>query len=452
MLSVLLPKNRRLTGCRQKETARLAYSFSQGIGLSRIPNLIVTLVLLVAAGATMAAGSGGINAPGQHDKPYLILISIDGFRWDFQDLASTPALDQITANGIRAERMIPVFPTLTFPNHYSIATGLYPANHRLIGNKFPNKSRTGFYSLTDRETVQDGSWYGGQPIWVAAEKSGMVSAAYFFVGTEAPVDDVPMTYWHQFDASVPGITRVEQALDWLAMSDDRRPHLITLYFEDVDTATHRYAPGSDQSLASIERVDSYIAALMGGISDLPFAENVYVVIVSDHGQAARKLDEAPFIIGNVTDLDGLTVVDHGAATFIYFPEEDRGLATVICDAINDSWQHGSAMLRKDLPKSWRATEEAGFADIVVQADPGYMVFSTPLQALTASRGDHGWAREFEDMHGIFMATGPRLPKGEVVPAIEAVDVYPLLMNILELPITTPIDGDAIKLVRLLSDQ
>lgn len=401
----------------------------------------MALFLLGAAACAVAAGSGGVNAPDQRDKPYLILVSIDGFRWDYRDLVETPALDRIAAGGVRAERMIPVFPTLTFPNHYSIATGLYPANHRLIGNEFPSKDRSKFYSLSDRETVQDGSWYGGQPIWVAAEKSGLVTAAYYFVGTEAPVDGVPMTYWHQFDASVPGVVRVEQALEWLAMPDDRRPHLITLYFEDVDTATHRYAPGSDQSLASIERVDAYIAALMAGIGELPIADNVYVIIVSDHGQSARNLDDAPFIIESVTDLDGLTVVDHGAATFIYFPEKDPDLAVVIRDAINESWQHGSAMLRKDLPGSWRATEEAGFADIVAQADPGYMIFSTPARAKGASRGDHGWAREFEDMHGIFMATGPRLPKGERIPAIEAVDVYPLLMEILKLPITTPIDGD-----------
>jgi predicted AlkP superfamily pyrophosphatase or phosphodiesterase len=418
--------------------------------LRRIQYLAATLFLLAAAGAALAAGSGGVNAPEQRDKPYLILVSIDGFRWDFQGLADTPALDQITASGIRAERMIPVFPTLTFPNHYSIATGLYPANHRLIGNKFPSKDRSRFYSLGNREAVQDGSWYGGQPVWVAAEKSGMVTAAYYFVGTEAPVDGVPMTYWHQFDATVPGIARVEKALDWLAMADDGRPHFITLYFEDVDTATHRYGPASDQSLASIERVDSYIAALMAGVNALPIADKVYVVIVSDHGQAARKLDASPFIMENVADLDGLTVIDHGAAAFIYLPDEDPDFAIAVRDAINESWQHGRAMLRRELPRSWRATEAAGFADIVAQAEPGYLVFSTLAQAKGASRGDHGWARESEDMHGIFMAAGPRLPKGETVPAIEAVDVYPLLMEILELPITTPIDGDPLLLRNYLS--
>ncbi len=388
-----------------------------------------------------AAGSGGINAPDQRDKPYLVLVSIDGFRWDYQDAYNTPTLDRIAANGIRAERMIPVFPTLTFPNHYSIATGLYPANHRLIGNKFPSKDRTRFYSLRDRKAVEEGSWYGGQPIWVAAEKNGLVSAAYFFVGTEAPIDNVPMTYWHAYDASVPGQERVDQALAWLSMPEDTRPHMITLYFEDVDVATHRFGPGTDPSIAAIERVDGYLDRLIEGISALPIADEVYVVVVSDHGQSTVLRSEPPFIIDSVVSLDGLTVVDHEAAVFLYLPEPDLQLAVGIRDAINESWEHGKAMLRSGVPKDWRVTAAAGFADIIVQADPGYTVYTSGRIAASSSRGGHGWAREFEDMHGIFLASGPGLQKGVRIPEIDVVDVYPLMMEILGLPVTTPVDSN-----------
>ena len=219
-----------------------------------------------------AGGSGGKNLPGQQNKPYLILISIDGFRWDYQDRYDTPAMDRIAADGIRADAMQPVFPTLTFPNHYSIATGLYPANHGLIGNRFFSPDRGRFYSLYDRHTVQDGSWYGGEPVWVAAERNGMVTAAYYFVGTEAPVNDIPLSHWRPFDPSVSGSRRVEQVLDWLNMEDEQRPHLITLYFEDVDSATHQHGPGSSQSIAAIERVDGYLGQLIAGIEALSIAE------------------------------------------------------------------------------------------------------------------------------------------------------------------------------------
>lgn len=411
---------------------------------------LIWLALFVAS-TTLAQGSGGINAPEHRDKPYLVLISLDGFRWDFQGRYDTPALDRIAANGVRAERMIPVFPTLTFPNHYSIATGLYPASHRLIGNTFPNADLSDWYSIRRREAVQDGSWYSGEPIWVAAEKAGMVTAAYYFVGTEADIQGIPMTYWHPFDASVPGMDRVDKVLEWLSMPDEQRPHLITLYFEDVDTATHLFGPDSAQSIAAIERVDGYLDALLKGIDALPHGDDVYLVVVSDHGLLAKKLDEQILVIDEVVDTDGLNIVDHGAAAFIYFPEDDPLRAQTFRDAINKVWQHGKAMLREETPPAWRVTEEAGFADIIVQADPGYLVYSTEDRVQRRSRGDHGWAPEAEGMHAIFLASGPRLPKGQSIGAINAIDVYPLMMEILGIPITTPIDSDPERLTELLDN-
>lgn len=398
-------------------------------------------LLLLLSGIAIFAGSGCVNTPEQRDKPYLILVSIDGFRWDYQDLYDTPNLDHIAASGVKAERMIPVFPTLTFPNHYSIATGLYPANHRLIENQFPSKDRKRFYSLRDRESVHDASWYAGEPVWVAAERNGVISAAYFFVGTEAPINGIHPTYWHTFDHKIPGNDRVDQVIEWLSLPEDQRPHMITLYFEDVDSSTHRYGPGSDQSVAAIRQTDDYLGRLLAGVADLPVADHVYIIVVSDHGQSAIKQDAEPFILESVVSLDGLTVVDHGSSAFIYLPEPDPGRAITIRNAINNTWKHGKAMLREEAPDAWRATEEAGFAEIIVQADPQYLVFSSADRARNPSLGDHGWAPEFQDMHGIFLATGPRLPKGERIPAIDVIDVYPLMMEILELPVTKPVDGD-----------
>jgi predicted AlkP superfamily pyrophosphatase or phosphodiesterase len=395
-------------------------------------------------------GTGGINAPEQRDKPYLILISIDGFRWDYQDVYETPVLDQIAENGVRADALIPVFPTLTFPNHYSIATGLYPANHGLLRNRFPSKDRRSFFSLRDREAVEDGSWYRGEPIWVAAEKYGMVSAAFFFVGTEADVGGIRLSYWNSFDESISGKRRVDQVVEWLAMPDDKRPHLITLYFEHVDTASHRAGPGSKKSVTAIKRVDEYLGRLLAGIDRLSLTDDVYIVVVSDHGQTAVNGEAKPFFIDSVANINDITVVDHGAAAFLYFPEPDRQRSEAIRTAINNAWERGRAMLRHETPDSWHVSNDSGFADIIVQADPGYVVYSSRKRSRGASIGDHGWAPEHEEMRGIFLANGPRLPKGKRIPAVNAVDVYPLMIEILEIPLTMPIDGDPRKLTSLLS--
>ena len=276
----------------------------------------------------------------------------------------------------------------------------------------------------------------------------MVTAASYFDGTEDDVGGIIMTYWPQFDASVPGAERVDKAIEWLSMPTATRPHLITLYFEDVDTATHQFAAGSPESIAAVERVDGYLARLLDGIEALPIANDVYIIIVSDHGQRAFVDGAVPFIISDAVDLDGLTVVDHGASTYIYFPEPDRERAVTIRDTINTRWEHGKAMLREETPESWRTTEEAGFADIILVADPGYGALSG-LREPSSVKSTHGWSPEVQAMHGFFLASGPRLPNGETIGPINVVDVYPLMMEILGLPVTTTIDGDASALVPLL---
>jgi hypothetical protein len=153
---------------------------------------------------TYVVGTGGRNSESRLESPYLILISIDGFRWDYLNLYPAPAIEQLAVSGLSAQALVPVFPTLTFPNHYSIATGLYPANHGIVANRFPGLDQDDWYSYRNRDTVEDGRWYGGEPIWVAAERHGLVSAAYFFVGTEAPVNGISPTHWFNFDQEVPG--------------------------------------------------------------------------------------------------------------------------------------------------------------------------------------------------------------------------------------------------------
>lgn len=404
-----------------------------------------------SASAAQAVGSGGVNAPEHADKPYLVLVSLDGFRWDYQDLYDAPALDRIAENGVRAERMLPVFPTLTFPNHYSIATGLFPANHRLIGNHFPGENGDGWYTIRDREAVQDGRWYAGEPVWVAAEKAGMVTAAYFFVGTEADIQGVEMTHWNAFDQHVPSETRVTQVLDWLALPAAQRPHLVTLYFETVDSVTHKYGPGSAESIAAISEVNVHLEQLLDGIEALPHGEQVYVVVVSDHGQLPSQFDREIMFLDAHVAIEGLTIVDHASSVYIWLSEAHKQRARQIVDAINANWDHGRAILREEAPEAWRVTAEAGFADVIVMADPGYLVASTP-EKLSGSLGNHGWSPEAEGMHAIFLAQGPRLPNGQRIGPIRAVDVYPLMLQILGLPVPQDIDGDPGRLLPLLDSE
>ena len=396
------------------------------------------------------SGSGGVNAPAQRDKPYLILISIDGFRWDYQDLYKTPALDRLAARGVRAESLQPVFPTLTFPNHYSIATGLYPANHGIVANDFPDPDSDDWYFYQRPEIVQQGRWYDGEPIWVAAEKNGMVSAAFFFIGTEADIGGIKPTFWNQFDYDISGCRRVAQVLEWLEMPAETRPHLITLYFEHVDVGTHAYGVGSRESVREINRVDRYLGRLMDGIDKLPHGEDVYIILVSDHGQSGYDREAKVLVLNKVIKLDGITIVGGGSYAFLYFDKKDPARANQIRDEINRVWRHGRAWLPEEAPESWHINGESGFADVIVQPEPHFAVVSGKDENYELLHGNHGWEPSFKDMHGIFIAAGPRLPEGEMIGTIDNVDIYPLMMEILEIPLTTPIDGDPSSLTNILS--
>ena len=395
-------------------------------------------------------GSGGTNSAWARDRPYLILLSIDGFRWDYLDKYPAPAIEQLASTGVKATALLPVFPTLTFPNHYSLATGLYPANHGIVANNFPGTDRNDWYAYKDRSTVQDGRWYGGEPIWVAAEKHGMVSAAYFFVGTEAPVGGIAPTHWFGFDREVPGERRVDQVLAWLAEPPDTRPHMITLYFEEVDEASHRYGPGTAESIQAIANVDRHVGRLTAGIDALAIGDQVTVVIVSDHGQSSYRQDVEPLILDEVVELDDFAVVDGGSYAFLFALQDDSARLSEVRDAINQSWENGRALLREELPDSFHAGGDSRFPEIVVLADPQFGVIGSADRHYIMTRGDHGWSPEFPDMHGIFIAAGPRLPQGEIIDPLSVVDVYPLLREILELP-QIDVDGDASVLLPLLRE-
>jgi predicted AlkP superfamily pyrophosphatase or phosphodiesterase len=385
-------------------------------------------------------GSGAHNAPGNADSPYLVLISIDGFRWDYRSLFPTPALDRIARSGVRAESMRPVFPSLTFPNHYSIATGLYPAEHGIVHNHFPDEVRNAWYHLWDRSSVEDPRWYGGEPIWVTAEKSGLVTAAYYFVGTEAAIRGVSPSHWRSFDATVPGGDRVAQVVDWLTWAADRRPHLVTLYFEHVDTAGHDFGLGSPQLAAAVAEVDTNIGRLLDAIDEMSIAENVYVLVVSDHGQANYVDPESTLILEDHIDLAGLEVVAGGAYAWIYQRQPDRERALAIRDSINGSWAHGHAVLRDEAPADWRVNDSPRFPEIFVVPDPGYAVVAEQDAVQRLKQGDHGWVPSNKAMHGIFLAAGPGLPEGVTIGEVSPVEIYPLMLELLRIDAPLPATG------------
>lgn len=381
-------------------------------------------------------GTGGANDPSVAGQPHFVLVSFDGFRPDYLDRFDTPGFDRLAARGVQAAGLVSVFPSLTFPAHYSIATGLHPEAHGVVGNRFYDPARGEEFDYRERADAQDGSWWGGEPIWVTAETQGMVAAAFFFPGTEADIGGVRPSHWRPYDGSVPNGERIEQVLAWLALPAAERPHLITLYFSLVDSAGHRLGPKHADMRESVEAADRLLGRLMDGLDALPHAQRIGLVVVSDHGMAEPDPDRLP-VLPQTAGLRGARLVAAGPSISVHVGDVDRGAA--LRDELNGRLAHARAYLREELPPHLHARGNARIGDILVMPEGTGMVLLGANYAPPA--GMHGWDPTLPAMHGIFLAAGPGIEAGTTLPAVDAVGVYPLLAHLLGLTPSPEIAGE-----------
>ncbi|MDX1460395.1 MAG: ectonucleotide pyrophosphatase/phosphodiesterase [Xanthomonadales bacterium] len=411
--------------------------------------LIVCLVLVTqVAAAEPFRSSGGKNAARHFATPSLVLVSIDGFGAGMLSLREARNLRRIAAEGVRAERLLPVFPTLTFPNHYSIVTGLFPARHGIVANDFPLEDGS-WYRIRIRPAVADGANYSGVPVWVAAESQGMVSASFFWVGSEADIRGVRPTHFRVFDKNVKPRKRVSQVLKWLREPASTRPRFISMYFEQVDDNSHWYGPGSSKALDAVARIDRQVGRLYRGIRRLGDGNAVNLVIVSDHGQATHLPQAETFSLAGRIDLEGIQPVDGDSYLFLYFDHPDQQRAASIRDRVNAAWKHGRAFTSEDAPPAWQISGSPRFPDVLLVADVGYRVISDLENAGDAHPGDHGWRPEAPEMHGIFIANGPSLRRGVETGPVRNIDLYPMLLKVLGLEAMEAYDGDPEALAHVL---
>ena len=386
-------------------------------------------------------GSGGINHESVLDRPYVVLVSFDGFRPDYLDRLDTPSFDRLAEAGVTAEGLIPVFPSLTFPSHYSIATGLYPEHHGIVGNRFYDPARGEEFNFRGGDAARGGSWWEGEPLWVTAETQGMVAAAFFFPGTDAAIQDIRPTHWRPYDSAVPNAARVEQVLAWLSAPAEGRPHLVTLYFSMVDGAGHNLGPDAAAMGSAVGLADRMLGLLIDGIDRLPYGERVYLVVVSDHGMAPVDPDrqiELPALV----NLSGVRAVPTGPGMSLYLNGGRGGL--LLRDNLNARLDGARAYLRDELPAHLHFTASARVGDVVVVPEEGVLVgFRRDASPPVAM---HGWDPTLRSMHGIFLARGPGIRPASRIAVFENIHIYPWLARLLRLRANEGIDGDEAVLI------
>jgi predicted AlkP superfamily pyrophosphatase or phosphodiesterase len=386
---------------------------------------IVTLVLAVL-GFAWSAGERAAAQPA--DDPLLILVSFDGFRWDYLDRAPAPNLHRLAARGVRARGLIPSFPTKTFPNHYTLVTGLYPGHHGVVANNMRDVPTGRVFSLSRKAEVRDPMWWaGGTPLWVTAEREKRRAGTMFWPGSEAVIGGIRPSYWVPYDEVMSGIARVDQVLRWLDLPRTRRPAFVTLYFEDTDDAGHRQGPDSDAVRAAIERLDGYLGRLLQGLEKRGLAQRANVVVVSDHGMAAVVPDRI-LMLDRFLSLDDVDVVDIDP-TLGLIPA--AGKTDAIYRSLADASPHLHVYRRAETPPLWHYRDHPRIPPIVGVADEGWRIVKGTIRdravdAVRAPRGEHGYDPSVESMRGIFIAAGPAFKRGIVVPAFENVHVYDAL--------------------------
>lgn len=382
-----------------------------------------------------------INSSESLKKPYVILISLDGFRWDYVEKYNPPYLSDFIKNGVQAQSLIPSFPSKTFPNHYTIATGLYPDRHGIIGNSFYSYKKGKTYKIRNREMVEDGSFYGGTPIWIQAGKSGMVSASYFFVGSEADVQGLHPTYYYPYDGSVKNETRVEQVIDWLNLPEKERPHMITMYFSDMDDIGHKFGPDNeDEVKRTLSHLDENLGNLFKGVKATGLPVNI--LIVSDHGMANVVTDHL-IAIDDIKNDSLFTTIDNGAIVNIH-PKENVDIEDVFQE-LKQKENHFKVYKTQNTPGFEYKPENKDWGAIQVLPDFKYYFSSNQRIAFLKKNsihmiGVHGYDPSFKDMHGIFYAKGPAFRKGYVAPSVKNIHIYPLMCKILDVEIPIGIDG------------
>jgi predicted AlkP superfamily pyrophosphatase or phosphodiesterase len=398
------------------------------------------IILIVVLGFVSIAKTREL----QQETPYVIMISFDGFRHDYVEKYDAPNFKKFIAEGASAEAMIPSFPSKTFPNHYSLVTGLYPGNHGLVDNSFYDKELDLQYGIGNRSMVENSAFYGGLPLWQLVQQNGMKSASYFWVGSETAIAGSFPDYYHIYDEKIKNEDRITAVIDWLNLPKSERPNFISLYFALVDSQSHRTGPNSEETKQTVLEADRLLGLLMEELKNVDLPVNV--IITSDHGMnEIQPKDENLITYEDV--LKGLNqkefrFVSNGAHAHFYV--QDKANIDQIYNGLKTKENHFKVYKKDEFPANWHYNNER-VGDILVTMDADYYLTSASNKArqiaASITRGEHGFDPYVtEDMGAIFYANGPNIKADAKLPKFENVNVYPLVAQILGITQLPEIDG------------
>jgi predicted AlkP superfamily pyrophosphatase or phosphodiesterase len=405
-------------------------------------NLLLLLSFLIIAGC----GSGAENEQPLNQK--VLLISIDGFMNTYIDRNPTPNFDRMIESGVKADRLIPVFPTKTFPNHYSQVTGLLAEHHGIISNSFPDDTLGGRFSYgPPDDSPNDERWWGGEPIWTTAERQGKTSATMFWPGSEASINGVRPTKWKEYDGSVDNYSRIDSVMSWLDPAGDIDADLSTLYFSHVDSRGHSYGPNSAEVDQAVMNADSLIGYLWEKIDEIGLREHLNVILVSDHGMAELS-EEKVIFLDDLVDMDSFEMIDVNPVAML---KPNEGMSDAIYNALKEQEENYRVYRKEELPEIFGFVDHYRIPEIIMVADVPYTITThSYFDDRGIPAGMHGYDNRAPEMAALFIASGPAFKKGESSPPVSALNLYELMAYILDLE-PAENDGELYEVKRIMVD-
>lgn len=382
----------------------------------------------------------------------VVLISIDGFSQQYLDKYQPKNILKLAKNGVVADALIPVFPTKTFPNHLSIVTGKYPAEHGIIHNKFYNPIDDSMYKVGRGKT--NPNWLNALPIWTVAELQGIKAATYFWPESEATLAGVTPSYYFKYSDDTPNKVRVEQIIKWLKMPIDTRPKFITGYFSSVDTTGHVYGPESPEVVKAINEVDNLIGLLDEKISN-EVGYDVDIILVSDHGMVnAGDNHKLPWksLFKTSTNNDSIKVVN-GQTQLLIHSQSSKALKHIQSQLDEQAKKYPKAFsvyLKGEFPKHWYFDSNLSvIPDLIVNAHPPFTFSDENSHSGTAT---HGYdVRDNKDLEAIFIAKGPSFKKNTQIAAFSNTNIFALLIHLLSLEPPCHMQSDITPLIPALKN-
>jgi len=411
-------------------------------------SLLVFLLLSSLAGFAQIAPdtaqkmvTGRTNDPAQLHKPYLIVILADGFGYDLAKKHHAGELLKRSEQGVSADFMKPAFPSLTLANLYCIATGLYPAHNGIVDNIFYDPGKQEKYEIGEK-MVNDSSWYGGTPIWVLAEQQHLLSACFYWAGSEAAIKGVRPAYYYNYNTAIPISARIRAVGDWLSLPEQKRPHLILFYLPQADHAEHRFGPDAPETAAAVQLVDSTVAALTKVADSVQLPVNF--IFLSDHGMAQVDTAKTPLLnLGDLIDLSKF-IIPPESNIIMHLYAKDRNAIAPAYRALKAKAADYEVYLTGQTPGKWHYStvddEYGRLGDILLVAKPGKGLPFAKHNLPAANRGAHGYDNDEATMRATFYAWGPAFRTHLKIGSFANVDVYPLMAKILGLNPDGKTDG------------